>query len=182
MTAEDMINDILKKAYDIFKNQYVTLIIGTLVALLLMILIITIPPLVFGIYYICNEVINGRKIEVSDVFKGFHYFLTSWGLFLLGGIIVILGFIALVIPGLLLLVLFQYAIAVAIIEKRSAYQSLKRSYDLVKNNFNFSIVFWLLMGIINCAGTFTRIGTLITLPFTSICICLAVLKLSKGKK
>jgi len=182
MREEDMINDIVKEGYNIFKKQYVAFIVGTVIALFGMIFIITIPPLIFGIYFMCIKSIKGEEIQISDVFKGFNYFITSWVLFIVGFIAIVVGLIFLVIPGLLLMVLFQYAIAVAILENRGAISSLKRSYEIGKKNFAFSLVLWILMAVIESVGGLTRIGVLITIPFTALCVSLATHKLTANTK
>ncbi len=178
MSVENQINDTIKKGFNLFKEQYVVLIIGTLIALVGMVLIITIPPLVFGIYYMCTQIVKGEKVEISDVFKGFNYFFTSWGLFIVGFLAVAAGLALLVIPGLILMVLFQYAIALAILENQGAISSLKRSYAIGKENFSFSLVLLILLSVISAVGSFTRIGVLVTIPFTSLCICIATHKLT----
>ncbi|MDD2666052.1 MAG: hypothetical protein PHD13_00870 [Methanocellales archaeon] len=178
MSIEEQINDTVRKSFNIFKNNYVALIIGTLVALVGMVLIITIPPLIFGIYYMCLQIIKGEKVEISDVFKGFNYFFTSWGLILVASLAVVAGLALLVIPGILLAVLFQYAIPLAILEDQGAINSLKRSYAIGKENFAFSLVIWILLSVISAFGCLTRIGVLLTVPFTALCICIATHKLT----
>ena len=182
MTMEDIINEIVTKAFNLFKKQYVALIIGTLIALFGMIFIITIPPFIFGIYFMCINAAKEKKAKISDVFKGFDYFFTSWILFIVAFLAIGVGFALLVIPGLLLMVLFQYAIPLAMVEKKGAINALERSYAIAKKNFAFSVVLFILIGIISSAGGLTRIGILITLPFTSLCICLAANKLTAKKK
>ena len=182
MRIEETINNIVKKAYSLFKKQYVAFILGTLVALVGMIFILTIPPLIFGIYFMCVKVVKGEKIEIFDVFKGFNYFLKSWALLVTGFLAVLAGLVLLVIPGLLLVVLFQYAVAIALLEDRGGISALKRSYTLGKENFTFSLVFWILMSVINGIGSYTRLGVLIALPFTALCTTLAAQKLAAKSK
>jgi len=173
-----MINDIVKECYNIFKKRYVAFIVGTVIALIGMIFIITIPPLIFGIYFMCVKSIKGEEIQISDVFKGFDYFITSWVLVIVAFLAIVVGLIFLIIPGLLLMVLFQYAIPVAILENRGAISSLKRSYAIGKENFTFSLVLWILMAVISSVGELITIGVLITIPFTALCVCLAAHKLT----
>ena len=137
MTVEDNLNQTLTKSWDIFKKQYVTLILGTLAAVFLMIFIITIPPLVFGIYFMCSKAASGKKSEISDIFRGFDYFFTSWGMFILAFIAIFIGLILLVLPGIFLMIMFQYAVAIAITEKKGAVKSLSRSYEIAKKTFLF---------------------------------------------
>jgi len=79
------------------------------------------------------------------------------------------------------MVLFQYAAAFAVLENKGAISSLKRSYEIAKKNFAFSVVLLILIGVISSVGGLTRIGVLITFPFTSLCICLAANKLITKK-
>lgn len=182
MRMEETINDVVTKAHNHFKKQYVAFILGTLVALACMIFIITIPPLIFGIYFMCVKAVKGEKIEISDVFTGFNYFFRSWVLLVAGFFSVIIGLVFLIIPGLLLMMVFQYAIAIAILEDRGAISSLKRSYALGTKNFKFSIVFWILMAIIGGIGSATGLGVLITIPFSALCTTLAAQKLAAKSK
>ncbi len=182
MAIENEIKDVIKKSYKIFIDQFVPLIVGTAIALIGMIFIITIPPLIFGIYYMCAQLAQGKKVQISDVFKGFDYFFTSWGLAIVASFLIIIGLALLIIPGILLIILYQYAIAVAIIEKKGAIESLKRSFAIGKENFTFSVILWILLAIISGIGGVTRIGVLITVPFTALCICIATNKLIAKKK
>jgi hypothetical protein len=183
MIIEDQIKKVFEQTWKIFSNRFVVLILGTLVGLLLMIFIVTIPPLIFGIYYLCIQTINKKKVKVSDVFKGFNYFFRSWGLFLLLVLGVLGGLILLIIPGILLMIVWQYAFAIAMIENKGVIDSLKKSYHLGKNNFAFSTIFWILMVIISSIGSITRVGVIITIPFTILATCVAAQMLSKkGKK
>jgi uncharacterized membrane protein len=182
MTIEDIIKEVFKKSWKIFSNKFVVLIVGTLIAILLMLFIITIPPLIFGIYYMCIQLMNGKEVKISDVFKGFHWFFRSWGLLILMALGILGGLILLIVPGILLMIVWQYAFAISIIEDKGVIESLRRSYHIGKNNFAFSIVFWILLMIISSVGSITRIGVLVTLPFTVLATCVATRILSKKVK
>lgn len=182
MEVEEEIQDSLAKSFDLFKNQFVALIIATIIAAIGSILIITAPPLLFGLYYMSQKIIKGKRAEISDVFKGFDYLVTSWVMFLVAIILVMIGLVLLVIPGLFLMVVFQYAIAVAVIEKRGGIDSLKRSYELAEKNLGFSIVLFLIIFVINAVGGALQLGWLITYPYTVLVTCIATEKLISAKK
>ena len=181
MKVEDMIQDALAKSWNFFKKQYVVLIVGGLIATIGSIFIITAPPLYFGLFFIAWNIVDGKKVEISDVFKGFNYFIVSWIMLILYLIAIILGLIFFVLPGLVLMILFQYAVAVAIAEKKGAVDSLKRSYRLAMDNFVFSLIFALIMWIINGIGGALQIGWVITCPFSVLATCVAYKKLALKK-
>jgi uncharacterized membrane protein len=67
-------------------------------------------------------------------------------------------------------------------ENRGAVESLKKSYRLGKKHFSFSAVFWILIVIISSVGGITRIGLLVTVPFTILATAIAYKVISKKGK
>lgn len=181
MKTENQIRETFKKSFDIFMNNFVALILGTLLGLLLMVFVITIPAVIFGITAMCVKALKGKEVVVSDLFDGFRYFFTSWRMLILGFFMVVLGLFLLVIPGLLLIVMFQYAVAFAILENKGAVASLERSFAVSRDNFTFSLILWILLAVISGIGGATKIGFLVTMPFTSLVVTAAALKLTKEK-
>lgn len=181
MTVEQNLNYVFKISFDIFKKQYVALILATLIALVGSILIITAPPLFFGIYWMASQAAKGKRVKTTDVFRGFDYFLTSWALFILWLVMFIIGLILLVIPGILVTIMFQYAVALAINEKLGAIDALKKSYSLARANFSYSFILWLAVMVLLVLGGATRIGNVVTIPFAALLLTVASSRLT-GKK
>ncbi|MBT7902759.1 glycerophosphodiester phosphodiesterase [Candidatus Woesearchaeota archaeon] len=177
MKIEKIINDTFKDSFNLFKKEYVTFILGTLLAILLSVFVITMPPLMFGVYLMASKLSKGKKIEITDVFKGFSYFFTSWGMFILAAIAITIGLVLLVIPGIILMILFQYAIVIAIKENKGAISALKKSYAVGKKHFVFSVALWILLIILNGIAQATYVGVLLTIPFSALVLTTAASKL-----
>ena len=118
-----------------------------------------------AISFVANIWFQGMIVEaVRDIRDGVRDF-TIGGLFrsvapvilplfitsLLAGVAIALGFVLLVIPGLILLTIFAVVAPVVVIEKRTAFAALSRSRELVRGNgwrvFGIIVVAFLLQAI-----------------------------------
>jgi hypothetical protein len=79
------------------------------------------------------------------------------------GILVAIGLIALIVPGIILVIMFSLISPAILIENVGALDSLSRSRKLVSNRWLKTFAFLLIVGIV--VGVVSYIGTLIAIPF-----------------
>lgn len=130
---------------------------------------------------------NGKKTAFGDAFNvGVQNFLPLLGLAIIASLGMMLGFVLLIVPGMILAVTWSVGSPAVVVEKRGVFASLQRSRELTKGYrwsvFGLLVIYVILSWIIGAAigglslatgGTFTG-GTpnltvnLITEPLVSI--------------
>ncbi|MBW6451464.1 MAG: glycerophosphodiester phosphodiesterase [DPANN group archaeon] len=171
------VETVITDAFNIFKNNFVMLVISALIVALGSIFIITIAPLSYGFFMLCHKLVKKEKAEVKDVFEGFNYFFRSWSIFLLTFILVVIGVIAFIIPGIVVAFLLIYTIPISIIKNMGVTDSMSASYNIAKNNLLFTVILTLVTFGINAVGGFIPFFNLITTPLTVIMIMIATKEL-----
>lgn len=100
----NVITSSLKKGVDAFVSNVVAYIVGFLIMIIGSILIVTIAPLFYGMYYMILKGTRGEKVEIKDIFYGFKsvsMFIRSWiGIIVYVLAIFIVAFVILFIGGL----------------------------------------------------------------------------------
>jgi hypothetical protein len=86
--------------------------------------------------------------------------LSIWALSIIVGIIVVLGFIALIIPGIILAIMFALSFPVLLIEGKGVLDSMSRSRALVSNRWLKTFAVFLVLAII--VGIASAIASLIS--------------------
>jgi len=159
---------IFSDTWDVFKENFVTYIIATLVAMIGSILIVTIAPLLYGLVDMAVRGFKGEPLEYKDVFSGFDHFVRSWVFVLVAVILLAIGYMLLVIPGLILSILLLYSFPLLVIRGYGGVEAIKESIEIGKNNFLdttiISVILWIISGI----GSYVVFGSLITTPIVVI--------------
>lgn len=108
----------------------------------------------------------GKKTDVGQAFDGFKLFGPLLGLFLLMILLICVGFILLVIPGIYLSVAYVFALRVRADKGITVWESMEASRKAVSHRWfpMFGLMF--MLGLINMLGFVTLIGWIWTLPAT----------------
>jgi len=100
---------------------------------------------------------------------------------LLGGLIVILGFILLIVPGIYFAIRLTYVIYFLVDQKSGPIEAVKKSWKLTKGHFFSILGLYLVLVLVNLFGLLLLfLGLLITIPVTYIANAYTYKKLSKN--
>lgn len=99
---------------------------------------------------------NGKKTAFGDAFNvGVRMFLPLLGLSIIATLGTILGYILLIVPGVILSVMWSVSAPAVVVEKRGVFESLQRSRDLTRGHrwsvFGLMVIYVVLSWIIGLA-------------------------------
>lgn len=121
-----------------------------------------------GVIFITLQFVDKKKPNIKDVFYTknlFNYILAS----IMKSLIVMVGFILFIIPGIIFAIKLQYAGYLIVDKQKDAVDSLKGSWEMTKGVKWNLFLFGLLLGVINILGFFALlIGLLITVPLSVV--------------
>jgi hypothetical protein len=188
------IADILKKSWEMFKaypgfSMGYGLFILSVQFLFLMyipdfILVFTLflaGPLFGGFFLVANKISQGEKLEYPDYFKGFQYYIPLVLVWLVGQVLVTIGLIAFIIPGIYLMVSYMFSMLAVLFFGLDFWSSLEFSRKLVHRNWLKFFLFGLSLAFLNLAGALLfMVGLAVTLPITYFAIYIVFESISKG--
>lgn len=126
-------------------------------------------PMIVGYMRLVKIEDEGGKASIGDVFKGFDDFVPALLAVLVGGIVVGLGFMLCVIPGVLIMALVPTAAYLVAVGEKDGITALKRAWETVKENLVGSCLCALVLTIIGSLGAILcGIGIVITMPIAFI--------------
>ncbi|MCM1986388.1 glycerophosphoryl diester phosphodiesterase membrane domain-containing protein [Methanococcoides seepicolus] len=165
--------DIFSRSWNAFKDNVAAFIVATIIVVFGSIFIVTIAPLFYGLTYMAVKGLRGEKVEINDVFEGFNRFVKSWVLLLVSVILIGIGYMLLILPGLILSILLIYSFPLLVIKDYGAMDAIKESIDISKQNFVDSLVLFIIVAIISAIGGITYIVSLVTIPIITLALVAA---------
>lgn len=175
-------NRLFKATFDQFVKGIVKLILFALVGCLLCFTIVLIPTVMGGLTRgMLRYVREGIEPEFDELWR-FDDFLQILLLIVLGGIAIAIGLMLLIVPGLVLMVWWMYALFLIVDRKMTFGEAMGASKHLVSGSgFWNHFVVLLVMTVLNSLGSgLAGLGTLITAPFGLLLVTNAYL-LSTGE-
>jgi hypothetical protein len=94
----------------------------------------------------------GDPVDLDASYRwGFQRFASVLWVSILVGLAVAIGFVLLIIPGIILLVMFEASVPVVVVEGSRGTQAMRRSWELVRGHF------WHVLGVIVVAALITAV-------------------------
>ena len=182
----------IKDGFDLYKNNFVILLIATLIATILSCVTFGIlaGPMCAGILLITLALQDNKepKPEIGDLFKGFNFFLQSflliivWGILIfvasaIVGVIPLIGFLASICVQLGANALLMFSLFLIVDKQMDFWPASMESINIVKANFWPFLSLSVIAGVLGSIGAILLgIGIILTLPIYFCIITVAYRK------
>lgn len=178
---EDVVQDTLMEAWDLFKNDFVLYVLAGLLTIVVTIVSLGLlsGPMTVGFIKLVEKRRRGEEASATDVFDGFSQFGDSLIASILIGIGVFIGIFLFVLPGLLFGLVMAFTFPAIAIDNETATGGMAKSFFIIRENLALSAVFLVIVLVLSGIGSAVVFGTLLTMPFSLILITLAYHRLSK---
>ena len=179
----------LEEGFTLYKNNFATLVLASIIALALSTVTIGLlaGPMIAGLIIVTLQLLrkNEPKPDAGAVFRGFHYFLSSFLFMLVWGLAILLGsFILSIFPGIgqLLSLFFAYSAQAflmfglyLIVDKQMDFwPASQESIQTVKMNFWPFLGLSAIASIIGSIGAIAfGVGIVLTIPIQACIIAAA---------
>lgn len=91
-------------------------------------------PLTVGLYSVLLRVVRGEEVRIASLFDGFQHFGRAFGVYVLNLVVVLVGFLLLIIPGIIMSVGLFPAMFLVWDERRPVVETLQRAWDLTRGH------------------------------------------------
>lgn len=176
------IGDALGRGWDLLKADFWPIIgVSALVTVLASIAhsafigILVTGPLVGGLNWYLLKKVRGQPAQLADAFAGFSSdFLQLFLGFLVSALLVSLGVILCVIPGIYLAVAWQFMLLLIMDHKLEFWPAMEVSRKVISRHWWGFLGFAIVSGLLNLAGSLCCVvGVFITIPWTLLAfVCL----------
>jgi len=131
-------------------------------------------PISAGYYLTINKIRKGEVISFSNFFDGFKMFMPVMIVSMLSGLIISIGMLLLVLPGIFFSVIYLFAMPLVVFGKLDFWPAMESSRIIITRNFTEAFLFGLMIVGVNILGLLALgLGVLITIPLSYAVILMA---------
>ncbi len=171
------VGDLLGEGWAITKPNLGLLIVGMIVVGAISMAAAFVPfgslivggPLAGGMIAVALRLVAGRPAEFNNFFDGFKRFVPLMLTQLVMGVLVGVGVILLILPGLYLAVAFSFAMYLVVDRDEEFWPALMGSMKVVNGHIGLMLVFMIVMGLIAFVASIPfGLGLLVAMPLFMI--------------
>lgn len=174
--------DILKKNFGLYLGFFLLAIIINAALLklesaqpgLIIFRILINPPLIAGFFTAALKTLKKQSLAFADFFTGFESFVQLNLLNVVASILIFVGLVLLIIPGLYLSIAYSLAVPILLDRKMDFWSALESSRKVVNKSWWSFFGFSFALGLINFLGALLLgFGLVVTVPLTFCAIAAA---------
>ncbi|HVS79393.1 MAG TPA: DUF975 family protein, partial [Candidatus Paceibacterota bacterium] len=141
-------------------------IVGWSIPLFLILIVISII-IHIGYYKLYLKLVKGERVSISELFTNYSLFWRYLGGNILAGLVTMVGFILLIVPGIYFAVKYSFTSLLVIDQDLGPVEAFKKSAELTKGIKWYLLLFWLTLIGINIVGVIVFVvGLLVTIPLS----------------
>jgi uncharacterized membrane protein len=150
-----------------------------LLALVFLILSSAVPvilhgPLFVGFHLFCAKKMFGRMAELADLFTGFNFFIPSLVASLLISLLVSVGLVFCIVPGLVIAAMYQFVYLFILDKRMDFWPAMQASHAVVKNDyFGFTMFLLAMIGVDILGALCLIVGIFVAIPVTVAAVTVA---------
>ena len=175
----DVVN-ILGRAWVMYKKQAINSAAFTMLIISLMLLtmqylpqaqlavsVLLLPALFTGFYIVANKLNNDQPVHYGHFYGGFSFYIHVVAIWMIGQLLTGIGLLLLVVPGVYLMVSYNFSVLMSIFGGMNFWQALEESRKLITVRwFKFFILTLVFIGINILGALLYFLGLMITIPIT----------------
>ncbi len=124
-------------------------------------------PLTAGFFIVAHRINRGRSVLIDHFFDGFRYFIALFLLIPVSALIISIGFMVFIIPGIYLSVGYTFAMLFIIFGKVDFWEGMELSRKMVGPEWFNIFILTLVLGLLNFIGALAfGVGLLFTIPIS----------------
>jgi uncharacterized membrane protein len=137
-------------------------------------MILLIPPLVIGFIRFNAKCVRGQPAALGDCFSGFDVFGTSVLSYILLVLLVLVGTVLCILPGIYLAIAYVFVWNLLADRKGSAWECLEMSRQAVTAHWGWALLLMLVASLLAYAGLIACIiGVFVTMPLYGLMLAAA---------
>lgn len=172
--------DVLGRAWLMFKKQAINSAAFTMLILSIHLLIfqympqasllvstLLFPPLFSGFYLVANKLSQGQPVHYGHFYGGFAFYLPVVSIWLIGQALTAVGLLLLIVPGIYLIVAYNFAVLMSIFGGMNFWQALEESRKLITEKWiKFFLLTLIFIGLNVLGALLYFLGLIVTIPLT----------------